>query len=193
MCISKKRIHIVVGLASEVSDPHARNMEQPELLDSFRSAMRHIASTVHAITTGHEGGRFGILATAVSSLSFHPPSLLVCINRQASLHEPMDSAETFCVNVLGLGNRDVAEAFMRGGLGEERFQTGKWLEAHGVPVLATAQSSMICRIAHRHAFGTHTIFIGELLEVFHRANAKPLTYYDGHYIDISEAPEHFPG
>lgn len=168
-------------------------MEHSDLLDSFRSAMRHIAATVYAVTTVHEGERFGILATAVSSLSFHPPSLLVCINRQASLHGPMDCGETFCINVLGLGNRDVAEAFMRGGPGEGRFETGEWLEAHGVPVLSTAQSSMICRIADRHTFATHTIFIGELVDVYHRANAKPLTYYDGHYIDISEAPEQFTG
>ena len=65
--------------------------------------MRHVAATVYAVTTGHGGNRFGILATAVSSLSFDPPSVLVCVNRSASLHGPLASAETFCVNVLGLG------------------------------------------------------------------------------------------
>jgi flavin reductase (DIM6/NTAB) family NADH-FMN oxidoreductase RutF len=163
-----------------------------ELLDSFRSAMRHVAATVYAVTTGKAGDRHGILATAVSSLSLDPPSLLVCINRAASLHEPLACAETFCVNVLGLGNRDIAEIFMHE-RGENRFSAGEWAEAHGVPVLEGAQSSLICRTAHRHEFGTHTIFIGELVEVFHRENAKPLTYYDGHYIDISEAPEQVQG
>ena len=60
---------------------------------------------------------------------------------------------------------------------------------HGVPVLATAQSSFVCRRAHCHEFGTHSIFIGELIAAKHRADAAPLTYYDRHYIDISEAPE----
>ncbi len=101
----------------------------------------------------------------------------------------MDSAERFCVNVLGVGNRAVADRFMKGGTGEERFAVGEWEEEHGVPVLATAQSSLICRTVLRQAFGTHTIFIGELIAARHRANAKPLTYYDGRYIDISEAPD----
>lgn len=158
-----------------------------ELLDAFRSAMRHVAATVHAVTTGRVGERHGILATAVSSLSFEPPSLLVCINRAASLHEPLACAETFCVNVLGLGNRAIAEAFERT-RGEERFGVGEWHELHGVPVLANAQSHFICRTAHRHEFGTHTIFIGQLIHARHRDNAAPLTYYDRHYIDISEAP-----
>jgi len=164
-------------------------MSQDELLQAFRSSMRHIAATVYAITTGHDGERFGIIATAVNSLSFDPPSLLVCVNRSASLHEPMASVDTFCVNVLGVGNRDVADCFARGGAGEDRFEVGEWEEEHGVPVLATAQSSLICRVVHRHAFGTHTIFIGELIAARHRANAKPLTYYDGRYIDITEAPD----
>ena len=97
-----------------------------ELLDAFRTAMRHVAATVYAVTTGHGGGRNGILATAVSSLSFEPPSLLVCVNRSASLHGPLASAETFCVNVLGLGNRDVAEHFMRSGA--DRFLLGSVMD-----------------------------------------------------------------
>lgn len=161
------------------------------ILNAFRAAMRHVAATVYAVTTGPVGERHGILATAVSSLSFDPPSLLVCINRAASLHEPLACAETFCVNVLGLGNRDIAEIFTHE-RGENRFAIGDWTEAHGVPVLTNAQSSFVCRTAHRHEFGTHTIFIGELIDARHREDAAPLTYYDRHYIDISEAPERAP-
>jgi flavin reductase len=166
----------------------AQRQTREELLDSFRSAMRHVAATVYAVTTGEVGERHGILATAVSSLSFDPPSLLVCINRTASLHEPLACAETFCVNVLGLGNRDVAEVFFHQ-RGEERFAVGAWSQLHGVPVLDSAQSSFVCRTAYRYEFGTHTIFIGELLDAKHREDATPLTYYDRHYIDISAAPE----
>jgi flavin reductase (DIM6/NTAB) family NADH-FMN oxidoreductase RutF len=158
-----------------------------DLLNAFRSAMRHVAATVYAVTTGHGGGRYGILATAVSSLSFEPPSVLVCVNRSASLHAPLASAEVFCVNVLGLGNRDVAEQFMSPN--QDRFAVGDWAEWHGVPVLETAQSSFVCERRHCHDFGTHSIFIGELVAAKHRADAPPLTYYDRHYIDISEAPE----
>lgn len=164
-------------------------MDKNEILAAFRDAMRHVAATVYAVTTGHAGERYGIIATAVSSLSFDPPSLLVCINRMASLHDPITSADRFCVNVLGVPHRAVADCFVRGGSGEDRFRVGEWIEELGVPVLANAQSSFICRVAHRHSYGTHTIFVGELIAARHRENAKPLTYYDGRYIDISEAPD----
>ena len=164
--------------------------EHEDLLEAFRNAMRHVAATVYAVTTGHNGDRYGILATAVSSLSFDPPSLLVCVNRRASLHAPLCDADIFCVNVLGLGNRDVAEHFMKP-YPIDRFAVGDWEEeSHGVPVLTSAQSSLICKRAHCHEFGTHSIFIGELVAAKHRADAAPLTYYDRHYIDISGAPVH---
>lgn len=159
-----------------------------ELLAAFGDAMRHVAATVYAVTTRHEGQRFGILATAVNSLCFDPPSLLVCINRDSSLHNPLFTQQKFCVNVLGLANRDVAEQFMSPDAAD-RFSVGQWEDDDGVPVLASAQSSFVCRTAHHHEFGTHSVFIGELIAAKHRHDATPLTYFDRNYIDISEAPE----
>lgn len=158
-----------------------------ELLEAFRDAMRHVAATVYAVTARLDGQPYGILATAVNSLSFDPPSLLVCINRTASLHAPLQEADRFAVNVLGLTNRDVARHFMQPS-GPDRFAVGEWDDVLGVPVLATAQSSFVCRKVNSHAFGTHTVFIGELLAAHHRHDAAPLTYFDRGYIDISEAP-----
>lgn len=164
-------------------------MQPEEILSEFQSTMRHIAASVYAITTKVEGQRYGIVATAFSSVSFDPPSILICINQDASAHGPLMQADRFCVNVLGLTNRDVADCFMSK-KGEERFGIGNWEEELDMPVLANAQSSMVCKTMDRHRFGTHTIFIGELLSAHHRENAKPLTYYDRRYIDISAATDH---
>ncbi len=163
-----------------------------ELLGAFRYAMRHVAATVYAVTTRNDGVPAGILATAVNSLSFDPPSLLVCINRSASLHDPLLAEGMFAVNVLGLANREVADHFMNSEA-PDRFSQGKWIDIAGVPVLSDAQSSFVCRMVHSHEFGTHTVFIGELVAAHHRNDATPLTYYDRNYIDISAAPERTGG
>lgn len=159
-----------------------------EVLEAFQNGMRHVAATVYAVTTRHDGMAAGILATAVNSLSFDPPSLLVCINRNASLHDPLLAEKVFAVNVLGLSNRDVADHFMNPEA-PDRFSTGNWQDIAGVPVLTDAQSSFVCRLVHHHEFGTHSVFIGELIAAHHRENATPLTYFDRNYIDISAAPE----
>lgn len=163
-------------------------MLEDDVLEAFRDTMRHIAAPVFAITTRFEGARFGIVATAFSSLSFDPPSLLTCVNKDTSIHDPLMVAERFCVNVLGHTNRDVADCFSTK-KAEDRFSVGDWEEELGVPVLACAQSSLICKTVDRHRFGSHTIFVGEIIGARHRENAKPLTYFDRRYIDISAAPD----
>lgn len=163
-------------------------MTREEILSEFQSTMRHVAAAVYAITTSHGGERFGIIATAFSSVSFDPPSVLICVNLDTSIHAPLMECDNFCVNVLGLSNRAVADNFAMK-KGEERFAVGEWLEKEGVPVLANAQSSLVCRTADRHRFGTHTVFIGEVIAAHHRDNAKPLVYYDRRYIDISASPD----
>lgn len=164
-------------------------MQDEEVLKQFQDTMRHIAAAVFAITTRHEGERYGVVATAFSSVSFDPPSLLVCINKDTSIYAPLMATDRFCVNVLGLANRDVADCFMKN-KGDARFSVGQWVEDEGVPVLADAQSSLICKTAARHEFGSHTIFIGKIFNAHHRTNDKPLIYHDRRYIDISAAPDH---
>jgi flavin reductase len=153
-----------------------------DLLTAFRDAMRHVAATVYAVTTRHEGKAYGILATAVSSLSFDPPSLLACINRTASLHAPLLAAGHFAVNVLGQDNREVAAHFTDP-LQADRFAAGDWHDVAGMPVLASAQSSFVCRLADVHDFGTHSVIFGALLVAQHRQNALPLTYFDRNYLE----------
>lgn len=164
-------------------------MADEQTLKHFQDTMRHIAAPVYAITTKHNGVRSGIVATAFSSLSFDPPSILICVNEDTSIHDPLMQADTFAVNVLGLANRNVADCFMAF-KGDERFSVGNWEEEMGVPILSNAHSTMICKVADRHKFGTHTIFIGKLIGASHRDSAKPLIYYDRRYIDISDAPDH---
>jgi flavin reductase (DIM6/NTAB) family NADH-FMN oxidoreductase RutF len=62
--------------------------------------MRCIAATV-IIVTADDGERYhGMTATAVTSLCMEPPSLLVCVNQKAFLHDMLLRAANFCVNVL---------------------------------------------------------------------------------------------
>src|SRR5688500_16714155 len=82
-----------------------------QLNDSFRQAMRRVASTVNVISICVDGQPLGITATAVSSLSMEPPSLLVCINRAAFVHAKMEDSTHFGVNVLHRDQEALANMF----------------------------------------------------------------------------------
>lgn len=150
---------------------------------AFRTAMRGVAATVHVVTIRVGDTPMGLTATAVSSLALTPPSLLVCINQRSAMHHPMADVSRFCVNVLGRDQIDVAQAFSNSALRDVRFETGDWLVGgDGPPRLADAQASIVCSLKDLHAFGTHSIFVGEVEQVVSRDAIDPLVYLDGRYL-----------
>ncbi|MGF7130125.1 flavin reductase (DIM6/NTAB) family NADH-FMN oxidoreductase RutF [Paraburkholderia sp. EB58] len=145
-------------------------------------AMRRLARSVTVISCCDGERRYSMSATAVDSLSTEPPSLLICINRTASIFPPLDAGADFCINVLAAQHQDIAIDCSGRLKGEARFTTGNWqTSGHGVPYLHDAQASLICRQDGRFEYGTHTVFIGQLQQVLMSGEVDPLVYVDGMY------------
>lgn len=148
----------------------------------FRKAMRRLASAVTVISTVHHDRRHGMTATAVTSVSNNPPSLLACINQSASLHEPLLASGRFCVNILHGSQSEIADAFGGARSGDHRFTAGNWT-AHdnGMPYLTDAQASIFCSVDLVTRYGTHSIVIGKISEIIVGGHVAPLLYQDGRY------------
>ena len=152
------------------------------MLSRLRAAMRRLVSGVAVITT-HDGGEpHGMTATSVSSLSFEPPSLLICINRSASMHDIVEASGRFCVNLLSRDQEAVGMRFAQKPDGPSRFEAVGWTSVHGLPRLAGVQASIFCTKAADLRFGTHTIFVGTVDDVDVGAEIDPLTYVDGRFL-----------
>ena len=157
----------------------------PELAPAFKQAMRRVASTVNVITICLDGEPMGITATAMSALALDPPSLLICINRAASLHDAIEDVSHFTVNVLHRDQEDIAQMFADRSQRALRFVSGWHIDCDRPPRLADAQASILCRRTDHHRFGTHSIFIGVVEEVTLRDEVRPLIYVDGAYRSAS--------
>jgi len=153
---------------------------------AFKKGMRHLAASVTLITTRHQDQRGGLTATAVCSVSADPPQLLVCVNKSASAHDSIGEAGFFCVNILSPGHRKIAERFagMDGVEGDERFHDmGEWSSlSTGAPVLKGCPVSFDCRLVTKVAAGTHTVYIGEIVDLTLDPTAHALLYADGNFV-----------
>ena len=152
-----------------------------DLARDFRQAMRRVASTVNVITICVGGTPMGITATAMSSISVDPPSLLVCINRTASMHGSMEDVSHFRVNVLHRDQEEMARMFADRRHQALRFSEGWTVDCERPPRLVDAQAALLCRRIDHHRFGTHSIFIGQVEEVVLREEVAPLVYLNGSY------------
>jgi flavin reductase (DIM6/NTAB) family NADH-FMN oxidoreductase RutF len=54
----------------------------------------------------------------------------------------------------------------------------------GAPVLKGCPVSFDCRLVTRVAAGTHTIYIGEIVDLVLNAGATPLLYADGAFVHV---------
>lgn len=152
----------------------------------FRDAMRRLAASVTIVTVAHCGERHGTTATAVTSLSMAPPSLLVCFNRDSRLHAMLSAAESFCVNLLHTENVAVSKLFSSPVTSAERFAGAKWHDdASGGPYLEGAQSSIQCAKEQQIDYGSHTIFIGRVVSVRNRDEISPLVYCNAGYAGVT--------
>ena len=88
-----------------------------EVSDDFRLAMRKVASSVTIVTTRDAAGMpHGMAASGVIPVSMDPPSMLVAINRSASLHPVLQASRRFCVNVLADHQHHLLAPFSQSGL-----------------------------------------------------------------------------
>lgn len=152
----------------------------------FKQAMRSLVGGVTVLAAqDRAGASVGVTATAVTSLSADPPSLLVCVNRSASIAEALAEGADFSVNILAADQIEVAQAFggQRPVRGTGKFAFGGWFRGgHGAPLLMGARIGFECTIARRMDWATHLIVVGTVMDVhFINPAAKPLVYHDGRY------------
>ncbi len=157
--------------------------DSDDLASAFRTAMRRLAATVTIVTNreGDTGRRSGMTATAVTSLSADPPSLLVCVNRSASMHASFTGGSPFCVNILGQAHADLARSFGGRVEPELRFDEGKWAENQSVPYLADAVATLFCTVDALVDYATHSIVIGLVTGINVREDQQPLIYGNGRF------------
>jgi len=155
--------------------------------DAFRNAMAVLAAAVNVVTTDGPAGRAGFTATAVCSVSDEPPSLLVCLNRNASVYDTFCANGHLCVNTLTSDQKALSNLFGGKTAMAERFATAEWsTECTGVPVLNDALINFDCRISNRVQAGSHDIFICEVVGIRQREYGDSLIYFQRGYCSAQQ-------
>jgi len=144
----------------------------------YIAAMSLQASSVSIITTMTEDERFGLTATAVTSVTAEPPRLLVCVNKSGITHQKIIEAGRFCVNIVSDEQDGIAKAFA--GMGDtsiDRFNHGAWgVLKTGSPVLKEAVASFDCMLCDVSDQSTHSVLFGDVHAVSCHGRAEALLY-----------------
>lgn len=155
-----------------------------DAISRLKEAMRRVAQTVTVLTTRCNGTQYGMTASAFTSVSMDPPSIMVAINNQAGFAVPLQERGAFVVNILSADQTELAMAFSDRSLTpEERFSRGVWADHPlDLPYTPKALASLVCTTDHATRYGTHTIFIGKVQDVLLSGDEQPLIWLGGGFV-----------
>ncbi|HET8626178.1 MAG TPA: flavin reductase family protein [Thermomicrobiales bacterium] len=165
---------------------------------AYRDTIGLFATGVTVVTTRLGDVVHGMTANAVCSVSLDPVLLLVCVDRRARMHDLIQRAGAFAVNILAADQEALSGHFA--GRGKDgplprglRFERGE-PDAGGVPTIAGCVAALLCTVEQIHESGDHTIIVGRVTELRPGPpDARPLLFFAGRYrrlapLDLAEPP-----
>lgn len=167
-----------------MSLPGRLSAAPPSSLDT--AALRAVLgrfSTGVTVVTADAGVPCGMTANAFTSVSLDPPSILVCVNRNAAIYHAVRKAGCFAVSVLSAGQEDLARYFADRSRprGTAEFEAVGWSPAPltGTPVINGSLAWLDCALTTSHDGGDHEIFLGAVLAVGSGTARDALVFFDG--------------
>ncbi|MDJ0414311.1 flavin reductase family protein [Rhodococcus opacus] len=138
-----------------------------DLKQDFQNAFGRVAATVGIIGVCDERGNMhGMTATAISSLSNDPPSLIVLLNHENQTFHTINERKRFSVNFLSAGSEELAHQLSRPGQSkiidaEHLDQPTGW----PMPALRSATATLVCDLDDCIPQFTHQILVGRITHV----------------------------
>lgn len=157
----------------------------------------HLISYGMYIVCSKRGDRInGQTANTVIQVASEPPTISVCINKQNLTHEFISESGVFTVSVI---SQD-APLKLVGGFG---FKSGRDVNkfdgvnyktgSTGVPVVLDGTLGYLeARVIGSADAGTHTLFIGEVVDAQMIGEGEPMTYAYYHLVKRGTTPKTAP-
>jgi flavin reductase (DIM6/NTAB) family NADH-FMN oxidoreductase RutF len=125
------------------------------------------------------GTPHGLTVNSFTSVSLHPPLILICLGHAASVIEYFRTSTHFGLSVLAEDQKSLSDHFAR--KGHDRFDGVAWHPGHtGAPLLDGVLATVECSIEQRVRAGDHDLFIGEVRHT-HVREDRPLIYFASKY------------
>jgi flavin reductase len=123
-------------------------------------------------------------------VSDNPPTLLVCLNRGASVHKTFFESDSLVINTLDAGQDNLSNLFGGKAPMEERFANATWETlVTGAPVLTDAAVSFDCKITELKSVATHDVIFCEVVGIKQKQQASSLVYYQRGYQHLGKGNE----
>ena len=153
------------------------------LQQEFLKSMRYLAASVSIISAKDSNDKpYAMTASSVTSLTIDPPSILVCVNNGASIHDVLIKGENLCISILKKTQQEISNICSSKEQESLRFENNFW-DVSDTPFIKEAQSNIFCKVDETILYNTHKIVIASVLRSESAKTFNTLMYADGGYLD----------
>lgn len=135
--------------------------------EAKKRALRMISYGLYVVTARRGEELAGGTVNWLTQASFVPPLVAVALRAESHLRDVVEGAGAFAVNLLGSGQKALAQDFFRPSraegpfLNDHPFRPGP---ATGSPILEEVPAWFEARVKEILAAGDHHLFLGEVVE-----------------------------
>jgi ferric-chelate reductase [NAD(P)H] len=159
-------------------------------------ALHKISYGLYVVSAHRDGGINGQIANTVFQITSQPATLAVSINKDNYTHEFIEGGRSFVVNVL---DKETAMTFIgrfgfRCGRDIEKFDgIGYRISSLGNPILEENSIAFLeATVDKAIDMGSHTIFIGEVVDGDIIGDGEAMTYAYYHFVKKGKSPKAAP-
>ncbi len=159
-------------------------------------AVQKLCYGVYIISSKKEGKLNGQIANTAFQITSEPATIAISINKQNLTHEYIEESRIFTVSIL---SKEAPMTFIgnfgfKSGRDTDKFKDVQYrIGITGAPiVLDHTVGFMECEVLSSTDVGTHTIFIGKIVECDVVSDAEPMTYAYYHQVKGGKSPKTAP-
>ena len=117
--------------------------------------------------------RNGMTTSWITQLSMEPVLIGIGVDNKAVTHELISEGRCFTVNLWDAAETKVFVKFSKPATDDGEALNGRPVRAAttGAPVFEEAIAWLDCEVRHQHDLGSHTLFIGEVVDAAIRDDA----------------------
>ncbi|MEQ8768134.1 MAG: flavin reductase family protein [Planctomycetota bacterium] len=147
--------------------------------EARKKALKMISYGLYVATARGGDDTAAATVTWVTQMSFEPPLVAMGVKLDSQLYRAILRGNTFALNMLGDDQADIAAKFFKpaqvedGKLGGYAISEG----VTGAPLLDDAPAIVECKVTDEVDRGDHVLFLGEVVDVQSRREARPLDLY----------------
>jgi flavin reductase (DIM6/NTAB) family NADH-FMN oxidoreductase RutF/rubredoxin len=151
---------------------------------------------LYVVSSKHGDKHNGQIANAVIQVTAEPPKILVCLSQNNLTHDFIQESHLFAVSILEKTTplSFIGKFGFRSGRELNKFEEVEYkISPRGTPYVTEHSLGYLeCTVTDHMDVGTHTIFVGKLVEAEKLKQGEPLTYALYHEVKKGKTPKNAP-